>query len=662
MKITLPKPIKRLFIILLLFTGNEAYATHIVGLELRYTFVSGNTYNITLVVYGDCGPASSSAFSTLPTAAPQVCIYDGNTSISSVALAIQPPSAGVEITPVCPADINLTQCTNTSYVIPGIKKFVYTGTYVVPYTSPTWRFIFTGSMGGGNLAGRAAAITNITAGTTIQIEDTLNNTVYNNSNAVMTTVPTPFFCLGHNDSYNPGAVDPDGDSLSFFLVPGALGSGTCTLTGSQVTYTGAYSGSAPLGVVPGTFTFDQHTGQISFLPNVLQRALVVYNVEEYRGGTFVGSSQREMTFLVLTCTDIPPSGGFTSTTAGTIGDSTHFYICVDSGAFALNINPVEADTSNTITVTASGLPAGALFNVVNNGTNHPICTFSWNTTGLTPGSYIYYLTFADNACPLSGSLTQAFTIIILPLPKIIATGGLISCTSPPATLAATGGISYSWTPAADLPCPTCDSNLVNKLPFTTLFTVRGVDGYGCKNTDTASIIVIPSPANMLHDITHDQVIAYGTSIQLSVQGAVYYYWTPDNGTLSNPNINNPTATPLDKTTYIVYGYDSTGCVDSQEVTIDVITTKEVVPTAFTPNGDNINDVFRVANLNKGHLVDMKIFNRWGELVCQTSDNNKGWDGKFEGIRQDIGTYFYTIIIEHEDHTKVYYKGDLTLVR
>jgi hypothetical protein len=160
--------------IFMLFLCGKVSANHIVGADLFYTYISGNTYKITFVAYGDCGPASSSPFSQLPSAQPRICIYDGNTSVSAINLVIDTPATpyrGDEITPVCPADSNRTQCTNTSYTIPGIKRFVYTGTYTLPYTSHYWRFVFNGNMGT-TFAGRALAITNITAtGNTIQLID-----------------------------------------------------------------------------------------------------------------------------------------------------------------------------------------------------------------------------------------------------------------------------------------------------------------------------------------------------------------------------------------------------------------------------------------------------------------------------------------------------------
>lgn len=655
------KTFTRLLTSILVFFGSNAFASHIVGLDLFYKHISGNTYTITLIAYGDCGPASSSAFSTLPTATPTVCIFDGNTSVASISLAIQAPATGIEITPVCPKDSANTQCTNPSNPIPGIKKFVYSVNYTLPYTSPVWRFIFTGDLAGGSaLAGRAAAITNITAATTTQLVDTLNNTVSNNSSPTLTSVPVPFFCLNNNDTYNPGAVDPDGDNLVFDLVDGISGSANCTPTNTPVTYTTGFSGANPLAYTPGSFTFDRATGQIDFFPNIIQRALVVYNIQEFRAGTFVGSCQREMTFLIIPCTVTPPSGTLNNASSGIITDDTHFKICKDFGDFSLYVNPTSPDSTNNITVTATGIPSGATFHVVNDGTPHPRCILSWTSTGVAPGLYVYYLTFKDDACPLSGSQTQAFTITILPLPDVKATGAVTTCLSTMGMMNAEGAVDYSWEPLAGLSCPTC-ANTNAIAPVTTTYTVTGRDSYGCKNTDTASLIVYPDPPGaMLHGITASQAIPYGSGIQLDVKGAWIYKWTNGN-TLSNANINNPVATPKEKTTYTVHGYSKNGCPDSASVTIDVITTNEDVPTAFTPNGDGINDVFNISNLAWGHVIELSVYNRWGQQLF-TSIDNKGWDGTFHGARQDMGVYHYMIKVEREDGSTVLYKGDVTLIR
>ena len=499
------------FALILICISSNVFASHLVGMDFSYTWVSGNTYKITLVAYGDCGPASSSPFSSLPIASPKVCIFDGNTSVSSINLTIQPPTAGVEITPVCLADINNTQCTNTSFTIPGIKKFTYTGTYTVPHTSSVWRFVYYGYMGGGSIAaaGRASAITNINSGTVIELVDTLNNTVTHNSSPLLTVVPTPFFCLNNSDNYNPGAVDSDGDSLSFALVPGKggpppTGPGSnpaqCASTGAP-TYIAPYTATAPLAA--SSFSFDSHTGQISFFPNALQRSLVVYNVREYRNGVFVGSSQREMTFLVLTCTNTGPTGAFTNATNGVIDDSTHFHVCQNTGPFSLDIFPTEANPLNNITVTASGLPSGMIYNVIGNGTPAPQVTISWTSTAIAPGSYIFYVTYSDNNCPLSSTQTLAYTITILPAPSVSAT--IISpatCLRKAFVSITPSGLGSPWTvyvsrPPADTfqTFPGLFGGLTDSLaPNTYTITVKNAGANGCMSSIILNIDAPPAPS------------------------------------------------------------------------------------------------------------------------------------------------------------------------
>lgn len=316
----------------------------------------------------------------------------------------------------------------------------------MPYVSTRWRFLYLGYMGG-TATGRAAAITNIAGGTTIQLVDTLNNSGYNNSSPILTIVPTPFFCLNASCNYNPGAVDADGDSLRFNLVPGANGPGSTACTpGGLVTYTGGYSATNPLSTSAGSFSFNASTGQISFIPNIIQRSLVVYNIREFRNDTLVGTCQREMTFKVLTCTGTAPTGGLTSATNGTIQDSTNFYICMNTGAFSIDIVPTAEDTTNTITVSHTGVPAGATFTVTNNGTNHPVATFTWTSTGVTPGFYTFFVNYVDNNCPISNQQTLAYTVAILPIPTLVASiVSAASCAGDAVVSITPGGLGSPWT-------------------------------------------------------------------------------------------------------------------------------------------------------------------------------------------------------------------------
>jgi hypothetical protein len=164
----------------------------------------------------------------------------------------------------------------------------------------------------GSAAGRASAITNLSSpgSTIIELVDTLNNLSAANSSPILTVSQQTFFCNSQHDSYLPTAVDPDADSLSISLVDPLNGTGTptCPTSLSAAAFTGTawtsvpISATEPLQVLADSFTLDPSSGNIGFHPSGFQRGVLVYNIREYRAGTLVGTSQREMTVLVVNCT------------------------------------------------------------------------------------------------------------------------------------------------------------------------------------------------------------------------------------------------------------------------------------------------------------------------------------------------------------------------
>jgi gliding motility-associated-like protein len=406
----LPALLRAALSVLLLACAFSSKASHLYGADLFYTYLSGNNYRVTLVIYGDCN-LTNPPFTSLPSATPEIDIYNGTFYYTTITLGIQSPSAGEEVTPVCPSQLNNTTCVSTSGTIPGVKKFTYTGTVNLGSTSTNWRFRFTGVLGFTASAGRSNTLTNVLSGSITGLEATLNNAVGPNSSPTYTTIPTPFFCINKAASYNPGTVDANGDGLTYSLVPGINGP-----TFTNVSYTGGYSGTNPLAATG--FSFSSTTGQLNFTPNLVQRSLVVSKVEEYRGTTLVGSSMREMTFVVLNnCNNNPPGGSITNLSGGVLNSPTTATVCQNQGAFSFNINPVDLD-GNNINVAVSGIPAGASFNIVNNNTSAPSGTFSWSLSGVTPGTYNFFITYTDNGCPLSSKQTVAYSITVIPAPFV----------------------------------------------------------------------------------------------------------------------------------------------------------------------------------------------------------------------------------------------------
>ena len=105
-----------------------------------------------------------------------------------------------------------------------------------------------------------------------------------------------------------------------------------------------------------------------------------------------------------------------------------------------------------------------------------------------------------------------------------------------------------------------------------------------------------------------------------------------------------------------------GCRDTAYVRVDLEYIDQYIPTVFSPNGDGLNDVFRLMNMKYQRLTEFRIFDRWGNEVFSTTDPSAGWDGKFNGAPMDMGVYSYLIRVALPNGRYHTYKGDITLMR
>ncbi|MCB0696256.1 MAG: gliding motility-associated C-terminal domain-containing protein, partial [Chitinophagaceae bacterium] len=187
------------------------------------------------------------------------------------------------------------------------------------------------------------------------------------------------------------------------------------------------------------------------------------------------------------------------------------------------------------------------------------------------------------------------------------------------------------------------------------------DSVWCYDTLSAKIKILPLPDVRILN-KDDTTIKYGQSFQILATGARLYNWSPVSS-LNNPNISYPIARPTEDTKYIVGGIATNGCRAFD--TLHVIVDKKdnlFVPSAFSPNGDGKNDIFRVTNLSFQRIMEFRVFNRWGVEVFSTNDSRMGWDGNYEGKPQEMGTYTYLIRVAYPDGFVETYKGETTLIR
>ena len=108
--------------------------------------------------------------------------------------------------------------------------------------------------------------------------------------------------------------------------------------------------------------------------------------------------------------------------------------------------------------------------------------------------------------------------------------------------------------------------------------------------------------------------------------------------------------------------DEFGCMATDSILINAQPCCQVVmPDAFTPNGDGLNDVFRPVGLGTHAVHVFRVMNRWGQCVYETTNTKIGWDGTFNGVPQEIGTYYYFFSYDCDGKT-IIEKGEATLIR
>jgi gliding motility-associated-like protein len=300
-----------------------------------------------------------------------------------------------------------------------------------------------------------------------------------------------------------------------------------------------------------------------------------------------------------------------------------------------------------------------------------------NPYAFVPRSIDYAVyTVGRNGCRVRDSLH-----IFVPDHKLnVGPIDTIACVNQIVPLYATGGDAYNWfeikngaftDASATLSCTNCSDPIATP-PVTTTYAVVFSNNVHATNPinptyetgcpDTMQVTVYVNPLPIVRVVNTDTMIKYGKSLQLYAHGAQTYSWTPV-GSLTDPNSPNPMAAPRETTTYIVFGMDTNGCVSTDTVKVAVdYRDNLLVPTGFTPNGDGMNDIFRPVNLGLRSLMEFRVFNRWGQEVFSTTNAERGWDGKWKGIEQQIGSYQYLIKVGYPDDHQETYKGDVTLIR
>lgn len=283
---------------------------------------------------------------------------------------------------------------------------------------------------------------------------------------------------------------------------------------------------------------------------------------------------------------------------------------------------------------------------------------SGSTNGATAGQAGGYLTNFALAEPTT--LFVPLTLTVDPSEISVCYGEEISITS---TSTGTGTLTYLWNDYLNTNTP--DLSLIPTNDYTFALTVT--DERGCQITKATEVTVVDS---VYAAAVPDATIILGEYVNLfgSVVSSEYQYlWTPSDYNIADPTSATTAVNPFTTTTYCLEAtHVQSGCSYFSCVEIEVIN-DVVIPNAFSPNGDGLNDVFFVPDLGDicNSITFFQVFDRWGQMVYDYYQDagQDGWDGTHiaTGVAEPIGTYIYLIKLDCDSGERIF-ANDVILLR
>lgn len=309
------------------------------------------------------------------------------------------------------------------------------------------------------------------------------------------------------------------------------------------------------------------------------------------------------------------------------------------------------------------------------------------TAGSAPGyTYSYWLdlpatipvpnpasvsagTYYIKATPATGPCYIIKKVIVPARVSPIADAGrdTVVCFGKDIQLNGANGISYSWSPSTFLNSTTIQNPvMIDPQPGTYVYNLHVVDAGGCRSIN-ADQVTIRVNAPLRVGLVSDTIIAINQPLQLNAvdidnSGFSSYVWTPTFG-LSDPFIKDPIAIIDRDMVYLVLATTPDDCIGSAVVSIKVYKGPEIyVPSAFTPDGDGLNDIIRPVVVGMREFRYFKIFNRWGQMVFSSANPHAGWNGKISGAEQGTNTFVWIAEAVDFNGNLVKRKGTVTLIR
>jgi gliding motility-associated-like protein len=350
--------------------------------------------------------------------------------------------------------------------------------------------------------------------------------------------------------------------------------------------------------------------------------------------------------------------------------------------------------SDQVLVTVQGQSADIQFpsdveicigeSILLNNANTPGATYQWSSSPagfsssnpqpeVTPTqTTTYTLTTTLGTCVKTASVTVAVFNATLTMPDDaeICPGDDVGLV---ANATATG--TYQWS-NGDADATLNLNDLTQSGLYTVVFTYGSANAV-CTLSGEVEVIVKPGiQATLTCDPAKD-TLDLGTSVEITPVvtptqnlNGFQFAWTQNGASVGgNTQVINvqPEATPTqDSFARFIYSVTVTstnGCTAVVAKTLTFVLPDVQIPNAFTPNGDSVNDVFRIVTTRGIAVTDqMEIYNRWGKKVFESTDPNAAWDGKIDGKDAPMDVYVYAIRWRNGLGALVVLHGDVTLIR
>jgi gliding motility-associated-like protein len=377
-----------------------------------------------------------------------------------------------------------------------------------------------------------------------------------------------------------------------------------------------------------------------------------------------GNLSATTTFTMVSVQVSPPSG-----CSATISGSAT--ITVGNPPTVDPLNAIEICLNESVTVPAfSSTPTGATFAWTNdnttiglgaNGTGN-VSSFTSIASGVANISVVPTL----NGCV---GPAMVFTITVNPLPTADAGTDASFCEGESTTIgvASSSGNTYSWSPSNGLSSTTSSNPTVSNLSEGVYnYTVTITDASGCVATDVVDVTVMPTPIAQFSvnptvvTLEDPSVTTENTSID-----ALTYFWNFGDG-FTSTQINPAHVFPQVAGVFPITLTATNGtCVDSITHVVEISEQLILyVPNAFTPDGDEYNNVF-LPILNEAYDYQnytFDVFNRWGELIFTSNNPLVGWDGTYHGKLCKEGQYIWRIEVKRKNKDEHFiYTGHINLL-